>query len=146
MAEESVAQMEVEPVAVASLEEAPVKKTRGRKKKETPVVEAIPEPVAVPEPEPVVMPVVEPVVEKPKPKRKPRTAKVNTTVVDVVPIDTPQVEAQQPEEPESYNQVVAEEPRVEDPVKTWQEMQQLQRSMRKQEKTHRYKRMLEGKL
>ncbi len=145
MAEESVAQMEVEPAVVTQSlpdgsatkgEEAPAKKTRGRKKKE-----AVAEPVAVAEPEPVVV-----AEEKPKPKRKPRAPKSSTTVVDVVPIDTPQVETKQTEEPQVYNEVVAEEPRVEDPVKTWQEMQQLQRAMRKQDKTHRYKRMLEGKL
>ena len=52
------------------------------------------------------------VEEKPKPKRKPRAStKSNTTVVDVVPIDTPSVEAK---EPEVYNDVAVEEPRVQD--------------------------------
>ena len=150
MTEESVAQMETEPVVITQ-EEAPAKKTRGREKKEAiaaepllPVVEPIPEPVVVPEPEPVAETVAS--TDKTKAKRKPRAAKVNATVVAVVPIDTPQVEVPQPEEPEAYNEVVAEEPKVEDPVKTWQEMQQLQQAMRQREKTHRYKRMLEGKL
>ena len=149
MAEESVAQMETEPVVITQ-EEAPAKKTRGRKKKEAVAAEPLPEPVVVPETVAVPEPEPEPVVpgpqdsfgrtplgaEKPKAKRKPRAAKVSATVVDVVPVDTPQSlpdGSAQREQTEEHNQMVDEDP-VEDATRTWQELQRVARVARKQEK------------
>ena len=133
-------------VEQAPVDETHAKKTRGRKKREVdaaPLVEqeAPPsEPVFTPqvadqrEPEPLPVVVDEP---KPKAKRKPRVVKNNEIVVDVVPLQTYEA----PEAPVTEMKIDQEE----DKVKIWQEVQQGARVLRKQIKTERYKRLLEGK-
>ena len=147
MSDNTDGQSEIKAVEQAPVEETPAKKTRGRKKKEVeapPVVEQeTPLPVPEPEPLPVVVDEPEPlpvVVDEPKPKakRKPREAKKSEIVVEVVPLQT----FEAPEDPVTEMKIDQEE----DKVKIWQEVQQGARLLRKQMKTERYKRLLEGKL
>ena len=152
MSDNTDGQSEIKAVEQAPVEETPAKKTRGRKKKEVeapPVVEQetpLPEPEPVftlkvadqrepPEPEP--LPVVVDEL-KPKAKRKPRVVTKTEIVVDVVALPTYET----PEAPVTEMKIDQEE----DKVKIWQEVQQGARVMRKQMKTERYKRLLEGKL
>ena len=137
MSDNTDVQSEIKAVEQAPVDETPAKKTRGRKKKEVeapPVVEQE-TPLPVPEPEPLPVVVDEP---KPKAKRKPREAKKSEIVVEVVPLQTYEA----PEDPVTEMKI----DQAEDKVKIWQEVQQGARVLRKQMKTERYKRLLEGKL
>jgi hypothetical protein len=137
MSDNTDGQSEIKAVEQAPVDETPAKKTRGRKKKEVEAPPAVEQeaPLPMPEPEPLPVVVDEP---KPKAKRKPREVKKSEIVVEVVPLQTYEA----PEDPVTEMKIDQEE----DKVKIWQEVQQGARVLRKQMKTERYKRLLEGKL
>jgi len=136
------------------LEEAPVEKNRGRKKKEVVPTQQVADPVVATEPvavEPADAP--EPVVvvaPKAKAKRQPRTTKTSPTVVDVVPLNTSQSSPEEavvtPTEKSEHVSVEHLEDLENNLVHSWQELQKAARAARKHETAQRYKRMLEGKI